>query len=301
MTRLFSILTLLILTVSLTSCFNATEEIWIESDGSGRMEIESDLSNLYPFLMMGLESEAEKPQEEGEEQSFEKSMMALLSAEEVDTVLSMRSMFESAMAEEGMSEDQFWQKLEQGMNEDDSMPQDQKEAIFEMVQTFMNMDFRLQANQAKQLFKTTSIQHFEETSDITSWVETIQSLVPLMADGENGPDAVQLEAMDDLFGSAVTRYEVDGNYLRVSRSGMDLDSMGEEGAETMAMLKMFMGNAPYRLIIHLPGKVKSIDHPDAEKLDKRTVALEIPMEDLLDPEKSMELNIKFKAPRSMRN
>jgi hypothetical protein len=206
----------------------------------------------------------------------------------------------SIAGQEGMTEDDFWNELETGMRADNSMPEDQKEAIYGMLQSLMEMDFRIQANQDKQMLKTTTIQRFTDISEITSWMESMQALVPLMSEGEVQEPA-QLAAMEEIFsGAGMTQYEIDGNYLHVHRKPLDLSIFGEEMQQSMAMVKMFLGNDPYRLVIHLPGKVKDVGHPDAEKLDKRTVALDIPMNDLFDPEKEIDFRIRFKAPKGMR-
>lgn len=96
MKNVFNLMLLLILALSLQGCFSMQEEVWIEADGSGRMEATTDLSSLYPFLMMGLEQELSKEKdgdgksEEGMEEDgdpFTAIMKDAMRADKIDTFL----------------------------------------------------------------------------------------------------------------------------------------------------------------------------------------------------------------------
>jgi hypothetical protein len=296
--KFLPILTLLMVAFGLSSCFNASEELWIEADGTGRYESTNDFSSLYPFMMMGLQQEQEEDGTETEEDGddFEQSMRRLLLAEKMDTTFDLSSILASAAAEKGQTLDQMMAEMEAEMKADDTMPEDQKEALFGMIEGLLDMKLRMQANQASQTFKTTNIQRFDNLNNLTNFGETLGGILPLMGGGGGVPPEA-LGAMDQLFNS-MTQFDLDGNTLRIRRAGMDLEALAGEDSEAMqsiGMIKMFLGDAPYRLTIHFPGKVKKISSDYLTKVDKQTVELEIPMSELFDPELRVDAEVKFKG------
>lgn len=63
--------------------------------------------------------------------------------------------------------------------------------------------------------------------------------------------------------------------------------------ESMEMMKMFLGDADYKTIYHLPGKVKKVDIPGAV-IDGKTVTVTNRMLDMLDGKAKIDGAIKFK-------
>ncbi|RME93171.1 MAG: hypothetical protein D6772_16165, partial [Bacteroidetes bacterium] len=298
--KFLPILTLLIASFALTSCFNASEELWIDSDGTGRYESTNDFSSLYPFMLMGLQqgdTGDSATEEEEDEKDFENDMKRLLLAEKTDTVFDLSGIFAAAAAEKGVTLDQMMAEMEAEMKADDTMPEDQKEAIFGMIKGLMDMKLRMQASQAEQMLKTTSIQRFQNLNELTNFGETMSGLIPLLAGAGGGVPTEALGAMDQLFNS-MTQFDLDGRTLRIRRAGIDLQALAGDNAEaqqSIGMLKMFLGNQPYRLVVHLPGKVKKISSDYVTKVDKTTVALEIPMSELFNPDLRVDAEITFKG------
>ena len=109
--------------------------------------------------------------------------------------------------------------------------------------------------------------------------------------GKITPD--QLATVDQVFNS-FAKIDLSGNTLRIRRSGLDLSNLGEEAASVAPMIGMFLGTAPYRLVIHLPGKVKKTSE-GVEVIDKKTIAIEMPLSDLFDAEKSIDYEVQFKG------
>lgn len=292
--KLKNLLTLLSCIALLSSCINTTDEVWIESDGTGRIESVNDLSGLYPFMMMGLQQQTETEDGEDEKGStYEAMMKSLFMAPEVDTTIAFSSFMESAAADKGQTLDQMMAEMEAEMKADATMPEDQKEALFGMVESFLNMEMRLQTSQEKQMFKTTNLQNFANITELSSLGETMMELMPLMS-GDGGMPAEAASGLDQFF-NGLTRMEINGNTLRIRRAGMDFSSLGDEAAQSIGMAKMFLGSHPYRLTIHLPGKVKKISSDRVKKLDKTTVQLEIPLDELFDPEMRLDAEITFKG------
>lgn len=296
---------LLILALALQGCFSMQDEVWIEADGSGRMEATTDLSSMYPFLMMGLQEEMNKDKS-GDGKSeirkehrdpFTTMMKDMVTAEEVDTTFSFQDMMNSTLAEENMSWDQMLDSLQNASDED--LSGTQKEAMLAMFEEMAGMRIRMQSSQANQTFKTTSIQDFAAIDEMASIGNVMTQLMGAMAEEEGagspfGPGG-EADAIISQFSDAQTNFDLDGNTLRVRRAGLDMSFLGEEFEQNFAMIKMFLGNDPYRLLIHFPGKVRKISSPIAEKIDRNTVAIEMPLDDLFDPEKRIDVEIQFKG------
>ncbi|MCB0636102.1 MAG: hypothetical protein KDC54_05770, partial [Lewinella sp.] len=175
----------------------------------------------------------------------------------------------------------------------------QKLGLMTALQAIMHMQMRLQISGKDQRIAVTTIQAFEEPDELQSLLQGIMNMAPLMNEDDaaespfplGGEDA---EMVQQLFGGQ-TRYElVDDQTLRITRQPMDFSDLDGEAAQGMAMIRMFAGDDDYRLVIHLPGRVRRISHPDAEKLDRQTVVLDIPADDLFDPEKALDFTITFR-------
>lgn len=67
----------------------------------------------------------------------------------------------------------------------------------------------------------------------------------------------------------------------------------DQADENMEMMKMFLGEADYKTIYHLPGKVKKADIPNAI-IDGNTVTVTNGILDLMDGKVKVDGNIKFK-------
>jgi len=296
--KFWNAIILLITSIALTSCFNTTDELWIEKDGSGRFQTTTDLSSIYPFMMMGLDKVKEEAETEGAEvkkdDKFKKMFEELLKAESMDTTFVIQKLVQAGLDEKGMTMDDFWAKMDEEMKDDKSMPDAQKEVAMAMFDKMLNMQFRMQANKGDQMFKTTLMQSFTDITELSSLGKDVADILPYL-DNEKTENmsADQLASMDQLFNS-FTHIDLNGNTLRVRRSGLDLSSLGEEVAQMAPMMQMFLGNSPYRLVVHFPGKVKKMSE-GVEKIDKNTIAIEMSLSDLFDAEKSIDYEVKFKG------
>lgn len=290
---------LLIAALSLQSCLNVQDEIWIEADGSGRYESATDLSNLYPFIMMGINEE--KPEDGEEADPFTQWLKTSLQEGKVDTMLNFRGMMETAMQEQmpGMSYDQMINFLENEPLPDD-MTEQERETVLSLLETVGQMQMRMQVDPDKSMLKTTNITTFGGVDELQNMSQMMDVIMQLAQMGESGPNPLedpQTQAMLDQLGNAQTALDINKGVLRIRRAGMDLSMMGDELKEMMPMMKMFLGDQPYRLTIHLPGKVKKISSDVVTKIDRNTVQLEIPLDDLFDPETLIDVEVKFKGMR----
>jgi hypothetical protein len=75
-----------------------------------------------------------------------------------------------------------------------------------------------------------------------------------------------------------------------------MGDMSEEDKQQMQMVEGMLGDEPYRLTIHFPGKVKKkLNSKYATRVDKETVVIEIPQKDLKNPDMKLDLGIRFKG------
>lgn len=291
---------LLMLALGLQGCFSMQDEVWIEADGSGRFEATTDLSSMYPFLMMGLQEELNKEKDgDGKAEDSDPMtsiMKGMLMAEEVDTTFEFQDMMAEAMAQEGMNWEEMLDSIRNAPATED-FSNDQRQVVLGVFEEMADMKMRIRSSKSEQVFKTTNIQDFSSVDEVGSSGGIMSKIMELAAADKSGPmgQGEEFDAIMQQMTNAMTQLDLDGNTLRIRRSGMDVSIFGEEFTQNFAMVKMFLGNDPYRMVIHFPGKVKKISSSVAEKLDKNTVAIEMPLDDLFDPEKQIDVEIQFKG------
>jgi len=274
----------------LTSCSSNEEELWIEADGSGRYESTIDLSGLYPFILMGLNSEEE---EEGEEEDpFTKMMEGLLQSESVDTLINFSDMIARELNQEGKTLDMLLDSLQSVDIEKAGITEAEKEANLKMFREMTNIKLRMQVKKSASLFKITTINTFD---DIAEFEQGGNFMETMMGMRDNAAMGGQSEMIEDVLG-AQTQFTLSGKTLNVSRRGQDMGDMSEEDKQQMQMVEGMLGDEPYRLTIHFPGKVKKkLNSKYATRVDKETVVIEIPQKDLKNPDMKLDLGIRFKG------
>jgi hypothetical protein len=277
-------------TLMLTSCSSNEEELWIEADGSGRYESTIDLSGLYPFILMGLNSEEE---EEGEaEDPFTKMMEGLLQSESVDTLINFSDMIARELNKEGKTLDMLLDSLQSVDIEKAGITEAEKEANLKMFREMTNIKLRMQVKKSASLFKITTINTFD---DIAEFEQGGNFMETMMGMRDNAAMGGQSEMIEDVLG-AQTQFALSGKTLNVSRRGQDMGDMSEEDKQQMQMVEGMLGDEPYRLTIHFPGKVKKkLNSKYATRVDKETVVIEIPQKDLKNPDMKLDLGIRFKG------
>lgn len=276
--------------IMLTSCSSNEEELWIEADGSGRYESTMDLSGLYPFILMGLNSEEE---EEGEEEDpFTKMMEGLLQSESVDTLINFSDMIARELNEEGKTLDMLLDSLQSIDIEEAGITKEEKEANLKMFREITNIKLRMQVKKSESLFKITTINTFDDIAEFEQGGNFMETMMGMRDGADMGG---QSEMIEDVLG-AQTQFALSGRTLNVSRRGQDMGDMSEEDKQQMQMMEGMLGDEPYRLTIHFPGKVKKkLSSEYATRVDKETVVIEIPQEDLKNPDMKLDLGIKFKG------
>jgi hypothetical protein len=298
-----------------SSC-TTTEEIWINEDGSLRREIKIDMSALVPFMKMSdemgktegvdpdsTENWAVEPTEddpadengdyaiepEEEKDPVEDAFSELLKREEIDTLISLRSIFEEEMKKEGLTEEQMWEALSEEGNEE--MTDDEKEAMAGLLKTLMNAQVRIKMSDAEGIYFFSLIQDFQNSDEINSGQNAL-SLLQSLAGEETEPDPAQEAIMKMITGQSPF-YNLKKNEFRISRPAAEPTELSEEEEQSMQMMQLFMGAMEYEYLIHFPGKVKKVNLKDAEIIDRNTVRVQAPMLQTGGKNVAFDLIVKF--------
>ncbi len=142
------------------------------------------------------------------------------------------------------------------------------------------VDCHVIQNEKKAIYTITVNMPFDKVEDINYLLLNMNKIINI-GSGDN------TNTSNDM-GNAVVTYKFKKN--EINRTTSDLPANVKEG---LAMAKMMMGEATYRVIYQLPGKIKKADIPGATT-DQKTVKTSSPYADLLDEKKNLDGTIKFK-------
>jgi len=297
MKSLSTTVVLLILAIVFTGCFSSKEEVWINADGSGKMETVSDMSDMYPFIAMGMAAEKEKIAN-GEDVD-DNPFMDLMMAEEMDTTFVLKDFMTDAMNKENLTWEQMLDSIRYAPTPEGKEPlsAEDREAMVQVFESMMETKMRWQVSQQDQMMKSTQIQDFADVNDLKDktggMMEMMKKIGEISGDRGDQEDK-EIMGMFDQLSSAVTLLSLSGNKLRIKRTGMDLSSLGEENEQMLSMMQMFL-KEDYQIIIHFPGKVKKVSSDVAQIVDNNSIKIEFPMEDLFDPQLNIDVEIVFKG------
>lgn len=267
-----------------SSCVNNAEELYINADGSGRIEFTTDLSSMYPFLMMGLQQEQESDSTEADN-PFSGLMTRLTESPQFDTTFSFEDLFLQALAEEGITRDSF----EREIADDPNGEKGQIGKFF--LDKLFNATLNIQSNRDEATLLMRQISSF---TDIDSLGNIGASLGAVMVAAGAIPDD-QLGAMESMMGAPIS-YSLSKGKLTVHRdppTQPDTKALDEEAQQAIAMMNMFLDQVDYKLTIHVPGKIKKVDYPGAI-IDKDQVTISIPYEEWTEGTEPLDFTVKFK-------
>ena len=144
----------------------------------------------------------------------------------------------------------------------------------------------IELSEAKEKMLMTMEFDFEELEEVSHFFEMLSE------SGSGNPVSEMAGGMGFNPASGKLQFEK----KKLIRTAMELPAK-EEGAEDeemgKQMMKMFMSDATYKVVYHLPGKVKKSSMTGAD-VKKKTVTVEYPMLDLIDGKAKMEGEIRFK-------
>jgi len=297
MKNVFYLAAVILLSTLISGCFSSKEEIWINPDGSGKMETVSDMSDMYPLMAIGMAAEKEKIKngEATDSNPFTDMMME----EEIDTVYHMGDIMAEAMDEEGMTWDQMLDSIRYApvKEGDEEMTLEDRETMAQMFEDMKDMKMRWQVSEKNQIMKSTVIHDFISIDELKDkaggMMEMMKKLGELGGDKDDKSDQ-EMIGMFDKMGSAVTTLSLSGNSLNIKRKGIDLSSLDEDTGQMMNMMKMFLKDN-YQIIVHFPGKVKKVNSDLVEVIDKNSIKIEFPLERMFDPQLNIDVDVQFKG------
>lgn len=303
--KIIQIMTIAILGIWSLSCTSDRDDLWIYSDGSCKYVSTTDMSNFYPMLLMGLEAESE----DAEDDEFKTLLTGLIGQEKADTTWQLRSMFEMmAKDEEGDPIVKMFEEMENDLGEDSSWTEEDKEGFKRFFNFLLDLKIRVQVDKSENKLIVSNIKEFSSLEEIDQLTKDLLKISELVQreeerknkeEGEEGFSFDQTAYLSQVFGG-MPAFEVDGKYFRYKSQGLDMSKiMGEETNEMSAMMNMFSDDDKiHQLYIHLPGKIKRINSDKVKKIDKQTILIETPLKDMYDPEKSLDLEVKFKPKKN---
>jgi len=276
--RLKNILIIALAMVSMTTftgCIDIIEEVFFNKDGSGKYTMRMDMSGMMEMVKMMSEMEELMPAEKGAE--TEEEGMGDLMEQNVDSIMYLKNA--SADVRE-----QF----------------DDNPGFVDKVNMRMNV------NPDENLFQIDFNLDFEDMDDIDYFFKNFDKIAAMMG-GDEESNELDMLGMGGgmgadtplggiLGGDGFTRYfdMTKRTLIRRDASQGETDMTEEVGAEEMQMMEMMFGEAKYKTIYHMPGKVKKMTNNEATlSADKKTVVLEGNLIDYMKGDFNVANIIKF--------
>ncbi len=251
----YSFVAALLIALTFTGCINIVEEIFLNKDGSGQYTITMDASGLMEGG--GLRS---MMQMMGEEEGGN-PLEGLDGPLEMDSVIYMK----------------------------DAPADIRKQMIHPELLDRITM--RQIVSEEKEIMKTVFILDFKEVKEIDYFLSDFGNL---------SGQGQEMAAIGGMMNGMIGGKTINGLplYTRakkmLTRSKTEKISAGEEEDQNMQMMKMMLADASYKLIYHLPGKVKSTNLQNA-RVEGKDIIQEVSLLDYMDGKKDLSGFIKHKS------
>ncbi len=262
MKRIRNIIIGIIVVCGLSSCGDIQEEMWLEKDGSGKLEYTIDLSEALPMLQM---------------------MMAMDTTQDAGGGDIVGKLFEEMGTDDIDSTMNFYEVAP------DSIKDGSGNLTLEEVEDLKKIDMTVKANKAsEQMLIKIGV-------DFTSFAE-IDRLFSLMDKSDGGDENMAM--MGEMFGDNDfgENYLFDSKGFTKSAGEEDAelgDMMDDASEEDMGMMEMMFGESKYVSIYHFPYKVKSAEGTNV-KIDGNTVVSKVPFMEMMEDQQKAALSVKFK-------
>ncbi len=223
----------------LSSCFDITETIVVEKNGSGQYALLFDMSNMLKDPMMSAMLKAS----EGETKMPDK-----------DTTIYFNSL-------------------------QDSVPAEYRAAV-------QKMTMRMVSHEKDSVLTITIAYPFDNTDDLNTMFKALEEVGK--REGENGALGM-LGGGQGLATGGVKFASGKKQFIRTA----DLPAADNPMAEQMDMMKMMMGDASYKLVYTMPGKIKKTTIPNATIAGDRLTAT-ASMLDLMERKVNLSGELRYK-------
>lgn len=262
---------LVCITLLLTSCQEYNNDVYINEDGSGRLETEFDLSGML-------------------------SMMAMMS--ELDTIETVEEEDEELEIDINNPDNFLNQLLKKGSIEKDYdtiftmlslLPDSLKERV-EDPTLMEKMHLKIVSSQEAQQLKMTMLIDFENEKEIDEILEAF------MVIREDTTQAIGPQGIEKVRGMFIA---ADGEFTKGKIVVLDQDfeqeMMDDDMAESEEFLEMMFGESEMVTTYHLPGKVISVSDPQAIKVDDNTVQFKLSMMEVAKEKKFEGYTITYET------
>ena len=288
MRNLLSGLLLFLITLVCASCGDGEDELWINSDGSALMVNKHKLGDLLSIISKSELLEIAADSSLGD---FGK----LFASGKFDTILNFEDIARDEMLEKGepYSRDIFFEKVLEGSG---SKVEGKEELILGITEALLDMEIGIQFDYEAGILNFSMILPIDNINNPTK--------LDFSEIGDLADDKVKNEFFDpSMLGSGSDNsYIFTKNQLIVKVAHKDTVESFDE-----IMAKSMMSNlgedsneeTDKKMIIHLPGKVKSVNQPSAT-YHRNTVTYIVKEKDLRDSSTNLDLIIKFKPKKKLK-
>ncbi len=259
--------TTLICAALLMGCAPSLQELWLEKDGSGSMEITIDLAEFMDMVDPMISAMV------GDTLGDEVSTSDAFTGEQFDTMANFYDVVPDSIKER-MDNPEILKKMTIHMIVD---------SIAQLATMKLGLEFENQ-NQLAEIVR--ALMESEKGSNDPMSMLSAEDLIGMFPQ----------YALDNKAGTiTIPPVKIDKSLIEgteLEKQVSKLDSL-DTNSEDLAFLRMLIGDR-YKLIVHAPGKIKKVSRDEA-KVDGKTVMLEVDMiEELKNIDSRKEFVIKYK-------
>ena len=293
-------LSILLLGILITSCGSVTEEVWINSDGSGRYTLDYDASESLSMLEMLGQMGGEEKEDSMEEiqENPEDVMKEALGREKFDTSFNLMSVMPDSVKQIISSKKELRKTFTDRGQSISDRGLDSLQDAFDLLG---NLDFAMRMDKAASIFGFGMTINFDELATVGNTFESMGTLKSL-----DGGESNQAGGMADKLENR-TNFEMVGKNKLIVRqspaSQMDelLGSAGDSAdgmdSEQMESMLDMMGLGSYDVKVHVPGIVKSVKGAQYVQENDNTVVFTVNYLEAMKGGDLMEAEITFKPKR----
>lgn len=285
-----------ILMMIFSSCANNVEEIWVNKDGTGKYESTVNLSDAIPFIKMAMMAEEDKDSNNGDDTTKGLGISVLqemFSNGKVDTSFVIEKILREEAAANGktFTKESLLQEIFQEDEMAGKQTSDKEKEIFsDFMETMIQSTINIQMDMDNNLFKLVTSHRFDDLNKVM--FSSLNDLKNVEKEADSDQHLKNLQQFQQLLNS-IPQYTLKNNTLRITRNAFDINSMELEDRQKFQMFELFMGRPDYKTVIHVPGKVKSVNQKNATYKGS-IVTWTVPYDDMYDASKNLDLEIKFK-------
>lgn len=272
-----------LITLLLTSCGSVTQEVWVNADGSGRMEYSYDMSEMAPMLAM-------MPAEElGDINSPEGKIMSLFMRDRVDSTFPMRDMLPDSVRQ--MFGDRASLREQLTARTGTPPTEEELDRAAEGARNLEQMQLMIHVDKQAQELEMGMRVDFTKQEGVAGATQKMTGIQALQ--GQNSaPAAAPYSLVGKTFQIRISAAAA----VEQMRTALAAQAGGAEMTEATIMETMeSAGMSELSVVVHLPGEIKSVTGATSVALDDNSVLIKIPMLSVIRDKKDFNADIKFKS------